>query len=861
MKKAKFLLAVVIMLLAALTLSSCGGGGSSVTVYSPDTIVSIVRSENESTEAQMSGYLDIVDAIREKIGANCQSMTDVFYQKNFEIVVGESNREVTRLAKEFLESNAILDGDTESYVFFYKNNSIAIVASSDFAMEVAVEAFIQRYVTTDTLTIKSNMVDFKQFSKAAYLAEQDAKITAAEQERWEHRWDAVRDIVGQEGLEAIQRLYNWWRPENAHETNGDWLDWTIGLYDPETGGFYYAASARDYYGFGPDIESTAQIFNLYDEFGLFSWYEGESWIEAVPTEMRAKLGAWVQGMQSDVDGYFYHDQWGEGIGTSAKGRHLSQAIYLLWVAGVDPLHKSPLDTSDTAMSGTSDVISAFMDTEEHKSSVVFTNSTLPDYMQSVDAVLQYLDEQWEDHYDESSGQNSYGFGHLLSSQANQFKAAGDDIINAVCDWLDEHQREDNGFWEPILEEKPDTAYRAISGLIKISSVYGNAGRPFGRTDKMVDAAIDIMLSNVEPAHVCYIYNPVGAFDSILSSMRKVPGLEDAIVEAKQKFFYKLPEIVDAVIEKQQVFRKELGSFSYVPTRSDPNSQGLRISLGFPEGDVNATAVSMHYVSDGLFGVLGTPIVPMFRYSDFKYFSEQIAGAGTAIKKDLVLEVLNFDEGDIDTRITYPQAPDYSVEVVDDGRDGDDAGQALEISTGGSASRILTVEMKTALVPTCTSVELDMNFISSANQGYLYSLYIQSRESTRTGYELQFYATADGSIKISECSNDPDSTKNYVHDLAILPMGEWFNLRIEYYPESKEDLHVKVYVNDECIYVSEKTYYCSYSPWVVYNGMNLLNFSCFGGNQTTVMLDNIECKQDPAKTYDGSDYNPGGNGAE
>ena len=864
MKKIKLFTVVAMLLLAMLTLSSCGGGGGEVTAYSPDSPISIVYSETNSTAADKAAYAEIATAIKNKIGTMCKTITDDLRQSNFEIVIGDTNREVTRLAKEYLENHAMNDGDTESYVFYYKNNSIAIMASSDFCLDVAIDAFIERYVRSDTLVIKSNMLDFKQFSKAAYLLEQDAKITASEEYKWEHRWDAVLEVVGQEGLEAIQRLYDWWRPENAHQSGQDWLDWSIGLYDPETGGFYYAASARDYYGFGPDIESTAQIFNLYDEFGLFSsWNDDSSWIQHVPAEMREKIGEWVQGMQSSADGYFYHEQWGEGIGTSAKGRHLSQAIYLLWVAGADPIYKSPLENS-TAMGGASSVISAFMDSDEHKSSVEFTASTLPSYMQSVEAVNQYLDQQWAEHYNPASGQNSYGFGHLLSSQANQFAAAGKDIINAVCDWLDAHQDPNTGFWEPILEEKPDTAYRAISGLIKISGVYGNANRAFNYADKMTDVAIDIMLSDVPPAHVCYVYNPIGAYKSILGSMRLV-GLD--LTEAKQKFYYKLPEIIDKTIEKQQVFRKELGSFSYVPERSDPASQGLRMSLGFPEGDVNATAVSMHYVSDGLFGILGVPIVPMFRYSDYKYFTEQISGAGTAVKQDLVLEVLDFEEGDIDTRITHSDYADVELEVVGNGLEGDNAGQALRVSTGGSKSMVVSTEMKTAIVPACTIVDLDMNFVSSANDGFLYSLYLQNKQNTRIGYQLQFYVTANGTVEIAECSNDPDGSKSYVRGIASVAMGEWFNLRIEYYPVASSHLDVKVYVNGKCVYISEKPY-CNGDDrgkiasgtdlyTIVYNGMNMLNFSCFGGNETVVMLDNIECIHDASKAFDASDYNPSG----
>ena len=50
----------------------------------------------------------------------------------------------------------------------------------------------------------------------------------------------------------------------ASEINGEVLcEWLANLYDSEQGGFYYSASARDYEGFLPDIESTKQAITFF----------------------------------------------------------------------------------------------------------------------------------------------------------------------------------------------------------------------------------------------------------------------------------------------------------------------------------------------------------------------------------------------------------------------------------------------------------------------------------------------------------------------------------------------------------------------------------------------------------------------
>ena len=835
-EKIKIIAAIITLAVSTLLLSSCGGGGE-IIAYSPDTNISVVINELESTASDRVAYSEIVSAIKAQIGTKCKSITDDLRQSNFEIVIGETNREVTRLAKEYLDRHAIIDGDTESYVFYYKDNAIAIMATSEFSMEIAAKKFVESYITSDTLVVKNNMLVFEEFSKSAYQAAEDEKITAAENYTWEHRWDALNSVIGKDGTDAVKRLYEFWGTE--------WLEWAISLYDPDFGGFYYSASARDYIGFSPDIESTAQILGMFKTYGLCNWYAGY-WGNAFPAEFREALANFVKPLQSEKDGYFYHPQWGENISVAAKGRHLDQALFILGVAGETTLYPSPLQRQNSAMGeSTSDVIAAFMDTEEHENSIVYTASTLPSYMQSEQAMLAYLEDLRADLTDASTGVlNSYNLGHTLSSQSSQIRASG--LAGFVCDWLDDIQNPETGLWE-MLTDDPDSGYNALSGVVKLAGVYSAADRPFDYADKMVDTAIEVILNPRPAAHVCYIFNPIGAFASILDSM-KATGND--ISEARQKVYQNLPAMIDATIEKQTVFKKEMGSFSYLPDHSDPASQGLRMSLGLYEGDVNATAVSIEYVGASLFDLLGVAPVPMFRYEDFKHFCDEISDMSPPVKGDLVLELLDFEDGYIPDRLTVPtEVPDLEVEIADDQKGNDDGGKALLINRGsGSTSAVFSVNADTTIEPTCTTMSLDMNFLSSENQGFLFSLYIRNESKRRVGYELQFNVLGD-TIAVHEHSGNTYRQT----PLFTVAMGEWFNLSIEYYPISSTEMRAKIYLNGECVHISDQLYFNSYSPGVVFNGMNRLHFNCFRGNKASVMIDNIECNHDATKTFDSSDY--------
>ena len=160
---------------------------------------------------------------------------------------------------------------------------------------------------------------------------------------------------------------------------------------------------------------------------------------------------------------------------------------------------------------------------------------------------------------------------------------------------------------------------ALSGLLKIGSFYRIAGRQMKHCDRMIDAAIDVILCDEDPIYVILVYNPWGGLRYALINMKSankiaaekgepLPYDLDAVYARIRK---RAPEMIAKTIEKLSKFRKPDGSFSYEQRRSAPTTQGVPVSLGAYEGDVNGTALAMNTMSGTVFEVLGISRVPLY----------------------------------------------------------------------------------------------------------------------------------------------------------------------------------------------------------------------------------------------------------
>ncbi len=93
--------------------------------------------------------------------------------------------------------------------------------------------------------------------------------------------------------------------------------WVARLYDPDSGAFYFSVSGSENYGYLADIETTSQASGVLNSLGIGTL------TSLLNAEQKAKLLSWVQTLQSNRDGYYYHPQWGISIGDARRSRDYS----------------------------------------------------------------------------------------------------------------------------------------------------------------------------------------------------------------------------------------------------------------------------------------------------------------------------------------------------------------------------------------------------------------------------------------------------------------------------------------------------------------------------------------------------------
>ena len=422
---------------------------------------------------------------------------------------------------------------------------------------------------------------------------------------FEKRWDEAESKLSPELVTALKELYAFYG-DNIYK-------WFARLYEPEIGGFYYSDSARDHEGFLPDIESTTQVTEMVANTGMVAHLGCtlSTMGKALPSDISEKIMRFGQSLQDESDGYFYHPQWGKNIGSSRKGRDINSSIGVIRRMGGEPLYKTALERL-----------------RETPKDELKNATSVPEYMTDEKKLDEYLAGL-------KVNEDSHSVGHILESQGTQLKATG--LIGHVCDWLDSRQLE-TGLWQSV-EGRP---YTALSGLLKIGSFYNIAGRQMKYCDRMVDAAIDVVLCDDDPIYVILVYNPWGGLRYSLINMKlanktaaergePLPYDIDAVYE---RIRARAPEMIYKTIEKLAKFRKPDGSFSYCQQVSASHTQGTHVSLGVYEGDVNGTALAMNTMSATIFEVLNIARVPLYGPDDFDTFVRMLREQKPPIKKPM-----------------------------------------------------------------------------------------------------------------------------------------------------------------------------------------------------------------------------------
>ena len=846
----KKLLLMIICMLVGLTLVSCGGQQTP-----PDNNNGGDEKEDKPAveySAIIKGdvNLDLTD-ISTKLTTSSDKMIYVKTSEaeavDGEIVFGDTNRRVTLEAKAALDEviggvSSIYD-DVAGYII-YKDQAgnIAVYWSDEFFLEDALKYFYDNYANVALL---KSLIPGSIVSEAASI----------EERIYETAWAKVEEVASEDVVNALKRL-------NKYLDGSAIIDWMANLWEPYIcvcgkcadegkeiacygGAFYYANSARDYESFLPDVESTRQALGRLVNSGAFVKY-GNSLAKALPETIKQKIIVFCQELQDKESGYFYHPQWGSNIGAARRGRDLGHATQLLTDLGSKPKYPTALENLESTEDASA--ILGYSTNKENGTltyplgksaasavSAVIATGEFEDSLRSEAAYLAWL-------YKTTAGikVNTEG-AHTLASVRSQIKAAG--YLEITMDYLDQKLRENYDEMKAAYDADPESNpeptglwqkeinYSAVWGLLKLYGFYNATGRALPYPVEAMRTCVAAIMIDADEGgnyHMNDVYNMWGAPNNILANAKKhYPELLDELYAIAAE---NAAGLVDETIAKLAKFRQDDGSYSYCMGYSSPTTQGVTVSLGFAEGDVNATALAMD-TYQRVFSVLGLSSVEVkiCDYRDGDRFIETISYLTSATKLPLASdEPSNFDSNPVNMSVSM-KSNGGSAELISDPADSSNSVLAITTKPGSGDSVLFKVNNPPADA-TKFIFEADIRLEEVGSYAYLFQV------NFGTAYMMDI-RNENGQLRISDNATASSANK-YVGDWKVLrPIKTWVHIKIEYIIDPVLPT-INVYADGE-LFATGHNYYDSHleNPKPT-NEIGEIKFWGMKNADGTVLLDNL-----------------------
>ena len=390
--------------------------------------------------------------------------------------------------------------------------------------------------------------------------------------------------LNSEAAAALERMFTLY---------GDGMyKWMARLWEPEIGGFYYSNSARDYEGFLPDVESTAQAIHALKNNGLFEKYSGDFRL-AIPEDIQAKVVEYTRSLQ-DPDGFFYHPQWGKDIPIMRRGRDYGWAMGLLKMFGGKPAYTPAAEQIE---GGNTDAIAP--------------------NLRSVEAFSDFLYKK----YDRDKYFNHLA--HVIQAQVSEIVAGG--LLPMCIEFLEAEQCRETGLWGKGRN------YNAVTALMKLTLFYKTVKQHMSYTDRALDSCIEVILSDEEDKRLVDITNPWVAMINLVD-MHRAAG-EDGIADAMvKKIRESAGPLLDKTREKLQRYSQEGQTFSFLPYYTNYESQLVLVALKEEaEGDVNATVIACGNLKR-IMTLLGVPNPEIYGDEEYRDFLDILKKQKAPVKK-------------------------------------------------------------------------------------------------------------------------------------------------------------------------------------------------------------------------------------
>ena len=845
MKRKIFLLTFAVLVLS-ICLSACqinpGSNGITGGKNDPEGFIYDGDSELWLIFSDMSLPQDIqvklYDAFAAVMPTPPEFSTGTGEFNDHEIIVGESEREVSRLAYVELEKLE-REYDEFGFVIYSDGASVAIAYDKDkdsVAALAAIDYFISKYVK-ESLTLEAGIAHKGVKTFDEYYREQD-KIR--QDAAWERLKEAVGDEqLGEEVVEAFKAMYTIYDQKV--------IEWFANLYSPRKcicenydadgnkvcllpkgpdgeylctgGGYYYSNSARDTVGYLPDAESTSQALGFWSSTGMAD-LTGGGYASAVPDWMANEIVAFIKSLQHS-NGYFYHPQWGVALTDSKisrRARDLNWCTNILKSFGAKPIYNTP---NGVEGAGDDMLVSYGVLTEQLGQSAVIAASkvvlaedgestTYAPHLQDATAFMEYLNSK-------DLANKSYPVGNELTAQSGQIltrdkqlAAEGKQtLMPLLIDWLNAGQNPVTGHWHG------ESNYYGVNGLLKISGIYTSAKSPMPYAEEAVRSAMDAIVSDEKMGAVVDIYNTWFAINNVTENLKTYGVERDGLSgpERAEKLINELLQMAPAGIKKSMekivIFRKDDGSFSYTPKASSSTSQGVPAAVpDTNEGDVNATVISIMGLMGNIYSALDLPKVPLFGEADRRYYVHLVENLGDIQKSEeeiVVDDPITFDEetvgntNDSISDITITMNSDGAVTVIDDPRE-DKTGNIIRFdsnkgSTGDTVTIPNSINSNTAK---CWVFEgsflIESDGTSQSNGAYLTQI-------TMGGGYMFSFRIKDGKVHIWEASSGTGSNSKD-QELATVDFDEWFDIKVEYYQGTHSTVRIMFYLNGKLIAVTD-----------------------------------------------------------
>ncbi len=847
-----------LFLLIIITLFSCKGNGSDDIpdgeyIFAPGSNITIIcNSATENTS-------ELAQAIGNATGKAVSVAADTSPAATHEIIIGETSRDLSRTAYRLLERIKNDDEDLVGYVVYSDGNSLAVAYDIDeFSLNIA-ETRVFDYIIGEligekrTLTANKGRVAALAFNPIDYVEE----LEDAEQEaKWVSFANELSKITdnSEEIVEAYKYYYN-------AVCTDDVVYWLADLYDADIGGFYFSNSGRDNVGFLPDVESTSQAVGFFKSTGMV--------LHDVdfPEWFSEQIVAYVKGLQ-DPDGYFYHPQWNReelAANTQRMGRDLNSSEGLLERFGASPTYDTANGVKGDGLLADGTPISAVTPTAYYQltepllrrgeSTVSAVSKVVPtatitgfEMLESVDTFTTYLDElaarnelpptdsKYRSFYQIANEVTTFSSQVFAKDEANGNKVYSNILIN----WMNEQQDKETGLYDEGL------AYANTNAYYKAINVYNHLQAPVPLADKAIESTIKILMSDEPITTILYTFNVWGSLNQTMQNLDKYAKTAEARATrdaAREKLLELAPEAVRATANAQLLFKKSDGSFSYLLGENTSVSQMMKVAVpNTDEGDVNSTTLTMGGILHGMLETMGIKgIAPTcFTEADGLRCFKRISDNGTIIKKDSTITVnyTTFDDeviGNAPAQGVTANLSGGTLKVVSAPREEEPNNKAVEFDTALVYESLSIPASSVTPSSSCYVFESDFCVPENTPDGEIQILMQNAVYMTtinKVGNEVRVWESS---------SRKPEFAKRNELD-AVAAAGEWFNLKMEFYPGDKNTVRAKIYFNGNLVAVTDNYFDDTgaklsgdIEPRTYYEFVNIIAVSTC---DTTLLFDNV-----------------------